>query len=120
MNVRISAVISLLLGLTALAAYLFIPFAVQPELGPSTAAFIAADRDNNVLEIETSGLQLILLGAALAIGAGVRAFLQPKWSRAAAAVTALGGDRLLLITSETDGRGSPEAGDDRILNLTVR
>ncbi|MEU3316289.1 PQQ-dependent sugar dehydrogenase [Streptomyces sp. NPDC006662] len=35
-------------------------------------------------------------------------------------VTALGGDRLLLVTSETDGRGSPEAGDDRILKLTVR
>ena len=91
MNVRVSAVISLVLGLTALAAYLFIPFAVQPELGPSTAAFIAADRDNNVLESETSGLQLILFGAALALGAGVWALTQPKWSRAAAAVTALGG-----------------------------
>ena len=91
MNARVSAVISVILGLTALAAYLVVPFAVQPELGPSTAAFIAADRDNNVLEIETSGLQLILFGAALALGAGIWALTQPKWSRAAAAVTALGG-----------------------------
>ncbi|MFF5444848.1 PQQ-dependent sugar dehydrogenase [Streptomyces sp. NPDC012888] len=35
-------------------------------------------------------------------------------------VVALGGDRLLLVTSETDGRGSPGAGDDRVLTLTVR
>ncbi|MCX5295654.1 PQQ-dependent sugar dehydrogenase [Streptomyces sp. NBC_00193] len=34
-------------------------------------------------------------------------------------VVALGGDKVLLVTSETDGRGSPETGDDRILTLTV-
>ncbi|MGW2676239.1 PQQ-dependent sugar dehydrogenase [Streptomyces sp. NPDC001436] len=47
------------------------------------------------------------------------AFLTGKYGRLRT-VTALGGDRLLLVTSETDGRGSPEAGDDRILKLTVR
>ncbi|MBW5485197.1 PQQ-dependent sugar dehydrogenase, partial [Streptomyces bambusae] len=35
-------------------------------------------------------------------------------------VVALGGDKLLLVTSETDGRGTPQDGDDRILTLTVR
>ncbi|MFG2329169.1 PQQ-dependent sugar dehydrogenase [Streptomyces sp. NPDC048604] len=35
-------------------------------------------------------------------------------------VLATGGGGLLLVTSETDGRGSPESGDDRILRLEVR
>lgn len=47
------------------------------------------------------------------------AFLTGEYGRLRT-VVALGGDRLLLVTSETDGRGSPEAGDDRILTLTVR
>ncbi|MFE2142127.1 PQQ-dependent sugar dehydrogenase [Streptomyces sp. NPDC059456] len=47
------------------------------------------------------------------------AFLTGKYGRLRSVVS-LGGDRLLLVTSETDGRGSPEAGDDRILTLTVR
>ncbi|MFJ2819655.1 PQQ-dependent sugar dehydrogenase [Streptomyces toxytricini] len=47
------------------------------------------------------------------------AFLEGRYGRLRS-VVALGGDRLLLVTSETDRRGSPEAGDDRILTLTVR
>ncbi|WP_449484267.1 PQQ-dependent sugar dehydrogenase [Streptomyces avidinii] len=47
------------------------------------------------------------------------AFLEGEYGRLRS-VVALGGDKLLLVTSETDGRGSPEAGDDRILTLTVR
>ncbi|MFB7939152.1 PQQ-dependent sugar dehydrogenase [Streptomyces sp. NPDC056049] len=35
-------------------------------------------------------------------------------------VLADGAGRLWLVTSETDGRGSPEAGDDRILRLDAR
>lgn len=31
-----------------------------------------------------------------------------------------GGDKLWLVTSETDGRGSPEGGDDKILELEVK
>ncbi|MCX5194192.1 PQQ-dependent sugar dehydrogenase [Streptomyces sp. NBC_00249] len=58
-----------------------------------------------------------LRGAALA--AEPEAFLQGKYGRLRTVVP-LDGDRLLLVTSETDGRGSPEAGDDRILTLTVR
>ncbi|WP_106982806.1 MULTISPECIES: PQQ-dependent sugar dehydrogenase [unclassified Streptomyces] len=47
------------------------------------------------------------------------AFLEGRYGRLRTVVP-LGGDRLLLVTSETDGRGSPETGDDRILTLTVR
>lgn len=46
-------------------------------------------------------------------------FLKGEYGRLRSVVS-LGGDTLLLVTSETDGRGSPEAGDDRILRLTVR
>ncbi|MEU3771730.1 PQQ-dependent sugar dehydrogenase [Streptomyces sp. NPDC032472] len=47
------------------------------------------------------------------------AFLQGQYGRLRTVVS-LGGDKLLLVTSETDGRGSPQPGDDRILTLTVR
>ncbi|MBT2451676.1 PQQ-dependent sugar dehydrogenase [Streptomyces sp. ISL-43] len=47
------------------------------------------------------------------------AFLKGDYGRLRT-VVALGADKLLLVTSETDGRGSPESGDDRILTLTVR
>ncbi|MGW1767843.1 PQQ-dependent sugar dehydrogenase [Streptomyces sp. NPDC002073] len=51
--------------------------------------------------------------------AAPEAFLTEKYGRLRT-VLAVGGDRLLLVTSETDGRGSPGADDDRILSLTVR
>lgn len=35
-------------------------------------------------------------------------------------VVAAGGDKLWLVTSETDGRGTPGSGDDRILELRVK
>ncbi|MFD7434355.1 PQQ-dependent sugar dehydrogenase [Streptomyces sp. NPDC059861] len=47
-----------------------------------------------------------------------QAFLEGEHGRLRT-VLAAGGDKLWLVTSETDGRGSPEAGDDRILELEV-
>lgn len=47
-----------------------------------------------------------------------QAFLTNEYGRLRTVVSA-GGDRLWLMTSETDGRGSPEGGDDRILELRV-
>lgn len=48
-----------------------------------------------------------------------QAFLEGKYGRLRTVVAA-GGDKLWLTTSETDGRGSPEKGDDRILLLEVK
>ncbi|MER7106784.1 PQQ-dependent sugar dehydrogenase [Streptomyces sp. NPDC000229] len=45
-------------------------------------------------------------------------FLEERYGRLRT-VLAAGGDKLWLVTSETDGRGTPEAGDDRILRLEV-
>ncbi|WP_328322158.1 PQQ-dependent sugar dehydrogenase [Streptomyces sp. NBC_00388] len=48
-----------------------------------------------------------------------QAFLQGKYGRLRTVVSA-GGDRLWLVTSNTDSRGKPKAGDDRILQLEVK
>ncbi|RAJ63395.1 glucose/arabinose dehydrogenase [Streptomyces sp. Amel2xB2] len=47
-----------------------------------------------------------------------QAFLRGKYGRLRT-VVADGGSHLWLMTSETDGRGSPKSGDDRILKLKV-
>lgn len=47
-----------------------------------------------------------------------QAFLEDEYGRLRTVVSA-GGDRLWLVTSNTDGRGSPKDGDDRILELRV-
>ncbi|MFB4421774.1 sorbosone dehydrogenase family protein [Streptomyces sp. QL37] len=51
--------------------------------------------------------------------AAPQAFLEGKYGRLRT-VLAAGGDKLWLVTSNTDGRGSAKAGDDRILLLKVR
>ncbi|MFE9723221.1 PQQ-dependent sugar dehydrogenase [Streptomyces sp. NPDC005794] len=48
-----------------------------------------------------------------------QAFLEGKYGRLRT-VLAAGGDKLWLVTSNTDGRGTPKSGDDRILLLKVR
>ncbi|MGW5635033.1 PQQ-dependent sugar dehydrogenase [Streptomyces sp. NPDC003832] len=48
-----------------------------------------------------------------------QAFLEGDHGRLRTVVAA-GGDRLWLVTSETDGRGSPEGGDDKILEVRVK
>ncbi len=46
-------------------------------------------------------------------------FLKGEYGRLRT-VAAAGGDKLWLMTSETDGRGTPAKGDDRILELRVK
>ncbi|MEV0221513.1 PQQ-dependent sugar dehydrogenase [Streptomyces sp. NPDC050704] len=48
-----------------------------------------------------------------------QAFLEGEYGRLRTVVSA-GGNKLWLVTSETDGRGSPESGDDKILQLEVK
>lgn len=85
------SVLPLVLGAGLLVAYWFLPFVTQPELGPSTIAFVSADRDNNVLELETDGAQLILFGAAVTLIAGVWGLTNAQHNRVVAAVTAVSG-----------------------------
>ncbi|MCX5416781.1 sorbosone dehydrogenase family protein [Streptomyces sp. NBC_00059] len=51
--------------------------------------------------------------------AAPQAFLEGKYGRLRT-VLAAGGDLLWLVTSNTDGRGTPKSGDDRVLLLKVR
>ncbi|MEU6275602.1 PQQ-dependent sugar dehydrogenase [Streptomyces populi] len=50
--------------------------------------------------------------------AAPEAFLKDEYGRLRTVVSA-GGDKLWLTTSETDGRGTPVKGDDRLLELQV-
>ncbi|MFI2508574.1 PQQ-dependent sugar dehydrogenase [Streptomyces sp. NPDC018972] len=50
--------------------------------------------------------------------AAPQAFLEGEYGRLRT-VAAAGGNKLWLVTSNTDGRGNPEEGDDRILELEV-
>ncbi|MGW7241092.1 PQQ-dependent sugar dehydrogenase [Streptomyces sp. NPDC054804] len=52
-------------------------------------------------------------------GAEPQAFLKGEYGRLRTVVAA-GGDKVWLVTSNTDGRGRPKSGDDRILELQVR
>ncbi|WP_171143873.1 PQQ-dependent sugar dehydrogenase [Streptomyces sp. S3(2020)] len=47
-----------------------------------------------------------------------QAFLESEYGRLRTVVSA-GGDKLWLVTSNTDGRGDPKDGDDRILQVQV-
>ncbi|KOU77018.1 glucose sorbosone dehydrogenase [Streptomyces sp. MMG1533] len=47
-----------------------------------------------------------------------QAFLEGEYGRLRTVVSA-GGDKLWLVTSNTDGRGDPKEGDDRILEIQV-
>lgn len=51
--------------------------------------------------------------------AAPQSFLRGKYGRLRT-VLAAGGDRLWLVTSNTDTRGTPKPGDDRVLVLQVR
>ncbi|MFF7983830.1 PQQ-dependent sugar dehydrogenase [Streptomyces sp. NPDC007901] len=51
--------------------------------------------------------------------AAPQAFLTGEYGRLRTVVAA-GGDKVWLVTSNTDGRGRPKSGDDRILELQVR
>ncbi|MET9849953.1 PQQ-dependent sugar dehydrogenase [Streptomyces ossamyceticus] len=53
------------------------------------------------------------------VSADPQPFLEGEYGRLRTVVSA-GGDKLWLTTSETDGRGSPEDGDDKILELQVK
>ena len=83
--------VPLLLAAGLLIAYVFLPFVTQPTLGPSTFPEVNASRSSNELGLETSGAQLILFAAGITLLAGVWGLTNKQFSRAVAAVTALGG-----------------------------
>ncbi|MFE7424616.1 PQQ-dependent sugar dehydrogenase [Streptomyces sp. NPDC057545] len=89
------------------------------EASPSGIAFaegsiwMAALRGERLWRIPLSGKEN---GEPLA---APQSFLEGKYGRLRT-VLAAGGDKLWLVTSNTDTRGTPKPGDDRILVLEVR
>ncbi|MFE3515811.1 PQQ-dependent sugar dehydrogenase [Streptomyces sp. NPDC059166] len=89
------------------------------EASPSGIAYVAGSvwmaglRGERLWRIPLSG------GADAKPSADPQAFLEGKYGRLRTVVPA-GGDRLWLVTSNTDGRGSPKGGDDKVLLLQVR
>ncbi|MFF4762877.1 PQQ-dependent sugar dehydrogenase [Streptomyces sp. NPDC001292] len=72
--------------------------------------WMASLRGQRLWRIPLSGTKL---------SAAPEAFLTGTYGRLRTVASA-GGDKLWLITSNTDGRGTPKKGDDRILELQVK
>ncbi len=86
------------------------------EASPSDLAFgqgslwLAALRGERLWRVPLDGSEPV---------AEPQAFFEGEYGRLRA-LLATGGDELLLVTNETDSRGSPDEGDDRILRLRIR
>lgn len=87
--------IGILLALVIVGAYLFLPFANQPELGASTIAMITESKNSNELDILTSGLTLIPMAGVGIFLLGVVNVLTPKASRAISLMMSVAG--LLVV-----------------------
>ena len=76
-------------------AYLFLPFANQPELGASTVAMITESKKSNELDIFTNGLALIPFASLGIFLLGMWNVLMPKASRAISLMMSISG--LLVV-----------------------
>lgn len=83
--------IGIILALVIVGAYLFLPFANQPELGASTVAMITESKKSNELDILTSGLQVIPLAGLGILLLGIWNVLMPKASRAISLLMSVAG-----------------------------
>ncbi|MFI5754039.1 PQQ-dependent sugar dehydrogenase [Streptomyces sp. NPDC051569] len=71
--------------------------------------WVAALRGQRLWRVPLAGREL---------AAAPEAFLQEKYGRLRT-VLSVGGDKMWLLTNNTDGRGTPKPGDDKILQLKV-
>ncbi len=74
-----------------LLAWAVLPWIHQPEMGPTLARVIAAERSANELDIQRQGLSLPPLAALVALGAAIWSMFSPRLSRALALVMLVGG-----------------------------
>jgi ribose/xylose/arabinose/galactoside ABC-type transport system permease subunit len=74
--------IGIIVALVIIVAYLYLPFANQPELGASTIAQITESKKSNELGIFTSGIQIIPLAAVGILLLGIWNMVVPQASRA--------------------------------------
>jgi len=87
--------LGIILAAALLSAYLFLPFANQPELGASTIAMITESKKANELGIFTNGLALIPFASLGIFLLGMWNVIMPKASRAISLMMSVSG--LLVI-----------------------
>ena len=73
--------IGIVLALIIIGAYVFLPFIVQPERGPSTVAVLTESKTANELDIFKTGLELIPLASLGILLLGIWNVLAPQASR---------------------------------------
>lgn len=88
--------LGIVLALVILGAYIFLPFVIQPERGPSTAAVLTESKKANELGIFKTGLELIPLAALGILLLGIWNALSPPSSRAISLLMGLTGLLILL------------------------
>lgn len=86
----------LLLAVLLLVGYVALPWINQPELGPTPAPTILAERDANEMGIPREGLAVTPIAGIIAVGLGLWNIVQPKHSRAIAAALVLCGVTALV------------------------
>jgi ribose/xylose/arabinose/galactoside ABC-type transport system permease subunit len=84
-----------ILAILLFVAYQFLPFIAQPVLGATTAPVLMESRSNNELEIQSNGLILIPISAAILLLLGLWNLANPQIIRASSALTALLGVMVL-------------------------
>ncbi|MGX2994344.1 PQQ-dependent sugar dehydrogenase [Streptomyces sp. JNUCC 64] len=94
------------------------PFAQWPTSDASPSGIAYAEGTVWMAGLRGERLWRVPVGDGKGAAAEPEAFLKGEYGRLRTVVAA-GGDRLWLTTSETDGRGTPERGDDRVLELKV-
>ena len=83
--------IGIVLALIIIGAYVFLPFIVQPERGPSTVAVLTESKKANELDIFKSGLEVIPLASLGILLLGIWNVLVPQASRAIALLMSVTG-----------------------------
>lgn len=87
--------IGIALALVILGAYLFRPFVIQPERGPSTVAVVTESKRSNELDIFKTGIEVIPLAALGILLLGLWNVIVPQASRAISLMISVAG--LLVV-----------------------
>jgi rhamnose transport system permease protein len=83
--------VPLVLAILVYAAFQFLPFITQPELGATTISVLGESRSNNELGVETNGLILIPIAAGVLFLLGLWNFSNNQLNRTTSALTAIMG-----------------------------
>ena len=87
--------IGIVLALVIIGAYVFLPFIIQPERGPSTVAVLTESRKANELGIFKTGVEVIPLAALGILLLGIWNVLAPQATRAISVLMSVTG--LLVV-----------------------